>query len=135
MEVSAQLFMRAPAEMATAVIPDVSAGGADTVEVFEETSQQFADRLRKVAKERRAWRAAKALACTTPTRPITRGYRHLHGAGQAEGNMYLHIAEYAPPRSIDEDKARRRFDDIPDGGAGGAWRAPRPRVFESALSR
>ena len=34
------------------------------------------------------------------------------GAGEAEGNTYLHIAEYAPPSSVDPARARRRFDDV-----------------------
>lgn len=115
-EVSAQLFMRAPAEMATAVIPDSAGGAEHTVEVFEETSQQFADRLRKVAKERRKWARREGVTCYRVYDADLPDYAAAidiyTGAGQAEGNTYLHIAEYAPPRSIDEDKARRRFDDI-----------------------
>ncbi len=34
------------------------------------------------------------------------------GAGQAAGNTYVHVAEDAPPRSVDPVKARRRFDDV-----------------------
>ncbi|MFR3091648.1 MAG: class I SAM-dependent methyltransferase [Eggerthella lenta] len=34
------------------------------------------------------------------------------GAGDAEGNLYLHIAEYAAPSTIDPGKAQRRYDDV-----------------------
>lgn len=115
-ETEVMLFMRAPAQMATAVIPDNNGGAEHKVEVFEETSQQFADRLRKVAKERRKWARREGITCYRVYDADLPDYAAAidiyTGAGQAQGNTYLHIAEYAPPRSIDEDKARRRFDDI-----------------------
>ena len=115
-ETEAMLFLRPPAQMATAIIPDSNGGAEHKVEVFEQTSQQFADRLRKVAKERRKWARREGVTCYRVYDADLPDYAAAidvyTGAGQAQGNTYLHIAEYAPPRSIDEDKARRRFDDI-----------------------
>ena len=115
-ETQVLLFMRPPAQFAQAVVPDANGGAEHKVEVFEESSQQFADRLRKVAKERRKWARREGVTCYRVYDADLPDYSAAidvyTGAGQAAGNTYLHIAEYAPPRSIDPDKARRRFDDI-----------------------
>ena len=115
-ETQVLLFMRPPAQLAQAVVPDANGGAEHKVEVFEESSQQFADRLRKVAKERRKWARREGVTCYRVYDADLPDYSAAidvyTGAGQAAGNTYLHIAEYAPPRSIDPDKARRRFDDI-----------------------
>lgn len=34
------------------------------------------------------------------------------GAAEAEGELYAHVAEYAPPKSVDPDQARARFEDV-----------------------
>lgn len=111
-----RLFMRPPAQMHRAVVPDNAGGAERVVEVYEETSQQFVDRLRKVAKERRKWARRENVTCYRIYDADLPDYScaiDLYtGAGQAQGNTYLHIAEYAAPKSIDPDKARRRFDDI-----------------------
>lgn len=111
-----RLFMRPPAQMHRAVVPDNAGGAERIVEVYEESSQQFVDRLRKVAKERRRWARRENVECYRIYDADLPDYScaiDLYtGAGQAKGNTYLHIAEYAAPKSIDPDKARRRFDDI-----------------------
>ena len=63
METQVLLFMRPPAQFAQAVVPDANGGAEHKVEVFEESSQQFADRLRKVAKERRKWARREGVTC------------------------------------------------------------------------
>ena len=111
-----QLFMQGPAQMNVAIVPDNAGGAEHKVEVYETTSQQFADRLRKVYKERRKWARREGVTCyrlyDADLPEYSAAIDVYEGAGHAEGNTYLHIAEYAAPKSIDPDKARRRFDDI-----------------------
>lgn len=115
-ECEARLYFLPPRKGFTAIVPDTAGGAEHRVEVMEEQSQQFADRLRKVAKERRKWAKREGVTCYRiydADLPDYAAAIDLYtGAGQAEGNVYLHIAEYAAPSSIDPDKAQRRFDDI-----------------------
>ncbi len=114
--VEAKLFMRSPERMTLITVPDNAGGAERHVEAYEETSQQFVDRLRKVAKERRKWAKREGVSCyriyDADLPEYSCAIDLYAGAGQASGNTYLHIAEYAAPKSIDPDKARRRFDDI-----------------------
>lgn len=114
--VEAQLYLQPPARMTLITVPDNAGGAERHVEAYEETSQQFVDRLRKVAKERRKWAKREGVSCYRIYDADLPDYSCAidvyTGAGQAAGNTYLHIAEYAAPKSIDADKARRRFDDI-----------------------
>lgn len=34
------------------------------------------------------------------------------GAAEAEGELYAHVAEYAPPKSVDPEQAHARFEDV-----------------------
>ncbi len=114
--VEVQLYLRPPERMTLITVPDNAGGAERHVEAYEETSQQFVDRLRKVAKERRKWARREGVSCYRIYDADLPDYSCAidvyTGAGQASGNTYLHIAEYAAPKSIDPDKARRRFDDI-----------------------
>ena len=73
-------------------------------------------RLFKVAKERRKWARREGVSCYRVYDADLPDYAVAidvyAGAGEAEGNTYLHIAEYAPPSSVDPARARRRFDDV-----------------------
>ncbi len=97
-------------------VPDMAGGAPHSVEVLEGASEQFAARLRKVLKERRKWAAREGVTCyriydsDLPDYAVAIDW--YTGAGDARGNDYLHIAEYAPPASVDPDKARRRFNDV-----------------------
>ena len=97
-------------------VPDMAGGAPHAVEVLEQASEQFAARLRKVFKERRKWAAREGVTCyrlydsDLPDYAVAIDW--YTGAGDARGNDYLHIAEYAPPASVDPDKARRRFNDV-----------------------
>ena len=86
------------------------------VEVLEPTSEQFAARLRKTAKERRKWARREGVSCYRVYDADLPDYAVAidvyPGAGDAEGNLYLHIAEYAAPSTIDPGKAQRRYDDV-----------------------
>ena len=93
-------------------------GGAEhKVEVFEESSQQFADRLRKVAKERRKWAAPRRrlVLSRLRRRPARLRRRHRRVRRCRSGRRATRTCispNTRRRRSVDPDKARRRFDDV-----------------------
>ena len=115
-EVPVEVYNVRPVGVRTIQIPDLTGGAPQNVEVFEAASEQFAARLRKVYKERRKWAAREGISCyriydaDLPDYAVAIDW--YSGVGDASGNDYLHIAEYAPPASVDADKARRRFKDV-----------------------
>lgn len=115
-ETTVEVFNAPPSKGTTLEIPDLHGGAPHAVEVFEDASEQFAARLRKVFKERRKWATREGVTCyriydaDLPDYAVAIDW--YTGAGDARGNDYLHIAEYAPPSSVDADKARRRFKDV-----------------------
>ena len=115
-EATVEVFDERPEGVKGIQIPDSSGGAPHAVEVFEQASEQFAARLRKVFKERRKWAARQGVTCfriydaDLPDYAVAIDW--YTGVGDASGNDYLHIAEYAPPSSVDADKARRRFGDV-----------------------
>ena len=115
-EVPVEVFDEAPIGGVMIEIPDSAGGAPHKVEVFERASEQFAARLRKVFKERRKWAAREGVTCYRVYDADLPDYAVAidvyTGAGDARGNTYLHIAEYAPPASVDADKARHRFADV-----------------------
>ncbi|WP_080797929.1 class I SAM-dependent methyltransferase [Arabiibacter massiliensis] len=112
----ALVFDAPPKEAVTVVVPDSAGGAEHRVEVLEQTSEQFAARLRKVAKERRKWARREGVTCYRVYDADLPDYAVAvdvyEGAGQAAGNTYVHVAEYAPPKTVDPARARRRFDDV-----------------------
>ena len=112
----ALVFYAPPAEAAVVVVPDPAGGAEHRVEVLEPASEQFSSRLFKVAKERRKWARREGVSCYRVYDADLPDYAVAidvyAGAGEAEGNTYLHIAEYAAPSSVDPARARRRFDDV-----------------------
>ena len=98
------------------MVPDPAGGAEHRVEVLEPASEQFSSRLFKVAKERRKWARREGISCYRVYDADLPDYAVAIdvyvGAGEAEGNTYLHIAEYAAPSSVDPARARRRFDDV-----------------------
>ena len=115
-ETAVEVFDGRPSGCRAIEVPDLSGGAPHAVEVLEAASEQFAARLRKVFKERRKWALRQGVTCyriydsDLPDYAVAIDW--YTGAGDARGNDYLHIAEYAPPSSIDADKARRRFCDV-----------------------
>ena len=115
-ETAVDVFDSRPAGGFIIEVPDMAGGAPHAVEVLEQASEQFAARLRKVFKERRKWAAREGVTCyrlydsDLPDYAVAIDW--YTGAGDARGNDYLHIAEYAPPASVDPDKARRRFNDV-----------------------
>lgn len=114
--VEAQVFDRPPVAAAMLIVPDPAGGAEHRVEALEKASEQFVARLRKVAKERRTWAKREGVTAYRVYDADLPDYAVAIdiyvGAGPAEGASYLHVAEYAPPPSIDPAKAQRRFDDV-----------------------
>ncbi|MCB7037253.1 bifunctional 23S rRNA (guanine(2069)-N(7))-methyltransferase RlmK/23S rRNA (guanine(2445)-N(2))-methyltransferase RlmL [Eggerthella sinensis] len=112
----ALVFDEPPMEAVTVIVPDSAGGAEHVVEVLEPSSEQFAARLRKTAKERRKWAKREGVSCYRVYDADLPDYAVAidvyPGAGDAEGNLYLHIAEYAAPSTIDPGKAQRRYDDV-----------------------
>ena len=115
-ETAVEVFDVPPVPGEVIEIADLAGGSPHKVEVLEASSAQFASRLRKVFKERRKWAARTGVSCyriydsDLPDYAVAIDW--YAGAGDARGNSYLHVSEYAPPASIDADKARRRFADV-----------------------
>lgn len=115
-ETTVEIFDERPLDARFVEVPDLAGGASRQVEVLEASSEQFASRLRKVFKERRKWAVREGISCyriydsDLPDYAVSIDW--YTGAGSARGNNYLHISEYAPPASVDADKARRRFGDV-----------------------
>ena len=116
--------------MPTITVPD-SFGGADhKVDVNLEESTQFANRLRKVAKERRKWAHANGVFCYRIYEADLPDYNvsidayvdvdlydeRCAGAPlddpRARMSTYFRINEYEAPRNVDAGKAGMRFEDV-----------------------
>lgn len=112
----ASVFDEPPVKAHEVIVPDSAGGAEHVVEVLEPSSEQFAARLRKTAKERRKWARREGVSCYRVYDADLPDYAVAidvyPGAGDAEGNLYLHIAEYAAPSTIDPGKAQRRYDDV-----------------------
>ena len=103
-------------EQTTILVADPHGGADHPVDVFDHTSEQFAARLKKNFKATRKWAAKEGVSCYRVYDADLPDYAvaiDLYtGADNADGITYLHIAEYAPPASIDPEKAARRFYDV-----------------------
>ncbi|HIS40242.1 MAG TPA: bifunctional 23S rRNA (guanine(2069)-N(7))-methyltransferase RlmK/23S rRNA (guanine(2445)-N(2))-methyltransferase RlmL [Candidatus Aphodovivens avistercoris] len=104
------------AAVRTVAVPDAQGGPDRAIAVRDAHADQFAARLRKNARERRKWARREGIACyrvydaDLPDFSVAIDvYEGDHGG---EPGRFLHIAEYAPPPSIDADRARRRFEDV-----------------------
>ena len=110
------VFDEPPAGYHTITIADLSGGAPRSLMVLEQTSDQFAARLRKVFKERRKWAQREGVSCyriyDADLNDFAVAIDMYTGAGDARGNTYLHISEYAPPASVDAQRAQRRFSDV-----------------------
>lgn len=109
-------FDTPPCEPAVIAVANPAGGTELSVEVNDAASAQFASRLRKVARERRKWAAREGVACYRLYDGDLPEYACAidlyEGAADAEGILYAHVAEYAPPKSVNPDVARARFEDV-----------------------
>lgn len=111
-----ECYDKAPLAPVAISIPD-SHGGADhKVEVHDAQAEQFAARLRKVAKERRKWARRENVQCYRVYDADLPDYSVAidiyEGAGSAQGKTYVHVAEYQAPSTVDPMVASRRFGDV-----------------------
>ncbi len=116
MEMRLQVFDRPPASVAQLSVPS-SAGGRDrAVVVNDAKAEQFSARLRKVWKERKKWAQREQVSCYRLYDADLPDYNAAidvyEGVGESAGKTFVHVAEYKAPSSVDEDTARRRFEDI-----------------------
>ena len=91
--------------------------GGRKVEVLcrDKGADQFAARLRKVAKDRRKWARDNDISCyrvyDADLPDFAVAIDRYDGVWKSEGESCLVIAEYQAPKSIDAAKAAARLDD------------------------
>ncbi len=115
-ETRMQVFQEASSCQVELRLPNPEGGPDIPVEVNEAKSEQFAARLRKVARERRKWAQAEGVSCYRVYDADLPEYNAAidvyEGAGVDEGATFVHIAEYQAPSSVDTLTARRRFEEL-----------------------
>ncbi len=83
--------------------------------VHDAASQQFADRLNKDVRLRRKWAKRRGVFAYRVYDADLPDYNMAidvyQGAADDDGTTLVHVAEYAPPKHIDLDKAARRMSD------------------------
>ena len=120
----AQLRENARTRTHVVLAGDFSNGEKRTYSVLDEGAQQFADRLKKMYKQRRSAAQAQDVSCyriydcDLPDFALSidmytedAGYLSEFGRGHHEPAQFLMIDEYAAPREIDAHKAKRRLYD------------------------
>ena len=97
-------------------IPDFACGSDREVPVLDEHADQFAARLRKNFKERRKWASKNGVSCyriyDADLPDFSVAIDFYGGTRQGHDIACLHVAEYAPPASVDAARAQRRFEDV-----------------------
>lgn len=120
----AQLRGNARTQAQVVLAGDFTNGEKRTYSVLDEGAQQFADRLKKMYKQRRAAAQAQDVSCyriydcDLPDFALSidmyaedADYVREFGRGHHEPAQFLMIDEYAAPREIDAHKAKRRLYD------------------------
>lgn len=90
-------------------------GNGDPLPLLVPESEQFANRLRKVAKQRRKWAARTGVTCYRVYDADLPDYSaaiDLYEGSASTLGRWLVIAEYAAPASVDAGLAQARFLDI-----------------------
>lgn len=120
----AQLKGNAHTQAQVVLAGDFTNGEKRSYSVLDEGAQQFADRLKKMYKQRRAAAQAQDVSCyriydcDLPDFALSidmyaedADYVREFGRGHHEPAQFLMIDEYAAPREIDANKAKRRLYD------------------------
>ena len=91
----------------------VSLGGVErTVPVAEPNTQQFADRVRKMAKERARWARKEDVSCYRVYDADLPDYAvALDVYASVDDDVFIRVAEYRAPQEIDSHRAARRLAD------------------------
>jgi 23S rRNA (guanine2445-N2)-methyltransferase / 23S rRNA (guanine2069-N7)-methyltransferase len=96
-------------------VADPNTGAAISLPVWEANTQQFAARLRKVAKERRKWARKQGISCYRVYDADLPDYcvaiDVYEGAGPSAGMRFAVMAEYRAPSDVDPVRAAHRFAD------------------------
>lgn len=97
-------------------LPDREGGPDIQAPVLDEHADQFAARLRKNFKERKKWAARNEVSCyriyDADLPDFSVAIDLYTGVHDGEEDVFLHIAEYAAPSSVDPRRAQRRFEDV-----------------------
>ena len=113
-------------------VANLETGAEVPVEVRDKGADQFAARLKKVAKDRRKWARKNDISCYRIYDADLPDYAlaidRYDGAWKSEGESYLCIAEYQAPKSVDPERARVRLEDAV-AIASAVLAVPRERVF------
>jgi 23S rRNA (guanine2445-N2)-methyltransferase / 23S rRNA (guanine2069-N7)-methyltransferase len=96
------------------------AGEGSSVPLFgaalSEAAQTFANRLAKMSKHYEKWARRSGVTCFRVYDADLPDYSVAidvyDGSGKDAGTRWVHIAEYAPPPGIDEEKAEQRLLDV-----------------------
>ena len=100
----------------TISIPSPTGGSSLEVEVWLAQSEQFAARLKKVAKQRNRWASRNAIDCYRLYDADLPDYAAAidlyRGVDAYEGQTFVHLAEYAPPAQVSPELARKRLEDM-----------------------
>lgn len=104
------------AERREVTVFDVKANRERVIPVLEQTSEQFAARLKKNMKERRKWADRNFVTCYRVYDADLPDYAVAidvyNGAEESRGETFLVIAEYQAPREIDHWRAANRLRDV-----------------------
>lgn len=113
-------------------VTNLETGAEVPVQVRDRGADQFAARLKKVAKDRRKWARKNDISCYRMYDADLPDYAlaidRYDGVWKSEGESYLCIAEYQAPKSVDPERARVRLEDAV-AIASAVLAVPRERVF------
>ena len=113
-------------------VGDIDGGRKVEVLCRDKGAEQFAARLRKVAKERRKWARDNDISCyrvyDADLPDFAVAIDRYDGVWKSEGESCLVVAEYQAPKSIDAAKAAARLADAVEI-ASVVLAVPRERVF------
>ena len=114
LEASIRIYRKASSQRL--VLPVVSLAGVErSVAVAEANSQQFASRLRKVARERAKWARREGVSCYRIYDADLPDYACaidvLEGTGAFSQQRFVRLAEYQAPATVDAARAQRRHAD------------------------
>ena len=103
-----------PAESSLRGAPFAPAPASPAVPM-DPSTQAFANRLRKMARHYEKWARKAGVSCyrvyDADLPDFALAIDVYAGAAADEGKRWVHVAEYAPPRGIDPERAARRLAD------------------------
>ena len=98
------------------LVANAMTGAEEQIAVYDGGADQFAARLKKVAKERRKWAEDNQICCyrvyDADLPDFSVAIDRYDGVWKNEGESYLVIAEYQAPKEVSEEKAAARFADV-----------------------